>query len=84
VFKESHQVEIAVAIKLLNKKQRKNREGEVKKPEENGIAVVSRALASALENNLVWENQMPNRWAGIEIMQDAKTNSALDLLSNLL
>ncbi len=84
MFKESHQVEIAVAIKLLNKKQRKNREGEVKKPEENGIAVVSRALASALENNLVWENQMPNRWAGIEIMQDAKTNSALDLLSNLL
>jgi hypothetical protein len=34
VFKESHRVEIAVAIKLSNKKQRKNGEGEAKKPKE--------------------------------------------------
>jgi hypothetical protein len=84
VFEESHRVEIALAIKLSNKKQRKNGEGEAKKPDEKGLAVVSRALASALENNLIWENQMPNKRSGIEVMQDAKTNTALDLLSNPL
>jgi hypothetical protein len=60
VFEESHWVEISGAIKLSNKKQRKNGEGEAKKPEEKGLAVVSRALAATLENNLVWENQIPN------------------------
>jgi hypothetical protein len=84
MFEESHWVEISVAIKLLNKKQRKNGEGEAKKPEEKGLVVVSRALVGTLENNLVRENQMPNRRLGIEFMHVVKTNTALDLLSNLL
>jgi hypothetical protein len=61
---------------LSNKKQRKNGEGEAKKPEEKGLAVVSRALVSALENNLVQENQMPNGQSGIEVKWDVKTNTA--------
>ena len=44
--------------------------------------MVSRALVDTLENNLVCENQMPNRRSEVEIVQDAKTNFALDLLSN--
>ncbi len=67
---------------LSNRKQ-KSGEGEAtKKPEEKGLAVGSRALADALENNLVRESQMPNRRSEVEIVQDAKTNCALDLLSN--
>jgi hypothetical protein len=84
LFEESHRVEILVAIKLLNKKQRKNGEGEAKKLEEKSLAVVSRDLVDGLENNLVWENQMPNRRSGIEFIQDAKTNTTLDQLSNPL
>ena len=44
--------------------------------------MISRALADALENNLLRENQMPNGRSEMEIMQDSKTNCALDLISN--
>ena len=44
--------------------------------------MLSRALADALENNLIRENQMLNGRSEMEIMQDAKTNCALDLISN--
>ncbi len=84
MFEESHREEISVAIKLSNKTQRKNGKGEAKKLEEKGLVVVSRALVATLENNLVQENQMANGRSGIEVMQDAKTNTALDLLSNPL
>jgi hypothetical protein len=67
---------------LSNRKQ-KSGEGEAKKkPEEKGLVVVSRALADALENNLVRESQMPNRRSEVEIVQEANSNCALDLLSN--
>jgi hypothetical protein len=45
--------------------------------------VLSRVLAGLLENNLVHENQMLNRRLEDDLMQDAKTNTALDLLQNL-
>ena len=78
VFEEAHQVEISGAIKLLSNKKQKSGEGEAKKkPEEKGLAVVSRALADALENNIVREKQMPNRRSEVEIIQDAKTNCAI-------
>ncbi len=67
VFEESHRVEISLAIKLLNKKQRKNGEGEAKKPKEKGLTLVFRALADALKNNLVQENQMHNGWSEVEL-----------------
>ena len=83
VFEEAHRVEIAGAIKLMSNRKQKSGEGEAKKkPEEKGLAVVSRALADALENNIVREKQMPNRRLEVEIVQDPKTNCALDLLSN--
>ena len=83
MFEEAHRVEIAGAIKLLSNKKQKSGEGEAKKkPEEKDLAVVSRALADALENNLVRESQMPNRRSEVEIVQKAKTNCSLDLLSN--
>ncbi len=44
--------------------------------------MVSRALANVLENNLVYESQMRNGKSDDELMQDAKTNSAFDLLQN--
>ena len=83
VFEEVHRLEIADAIKLLSNKKQKMVEGEAKKkPEEKGLAVISRALADTLENNLIRENQMKNGCSEMEIMQDAKTNCALDLFSN--
>ena len=45
-------------------------------------AVLSRVLAGSLENNLVRENQMLNGRLEDDLMQDAKTNTALDLLQN--
>ncbi len=84
MFDEAHWVEIAGAIKLLSNRKQTTEEGEAKKkPEEKGLVVVSRALADVLENNNVHEKQMPNRWSEVEIVQDTKTNCALDLLSNL-
>ena len=83
MFEEAHRVEIAGAIKLLSNRKQKSGEGEAKKkPEEKGLVVVSRGLADALENNIVREKQMPNRRSEVDIVQDAKTNCALDLLSN--
>ncbi len=83
MFEEALWVKIAGAIKLLSNRKQKSGEGETKKkPEEKVLAVVSRALADALENNLVRESQIPNRWLEVEIVQNAKTNRALDLLSN--
>ena len=44
--------------------------------------MLSRVLAGSLENNLVRENQMLNGRLEDDHMQDAKTNTALDLLQN--
>jgi hypothetical protein len=44
--------------------------------------VVSRALENALENNLVCGNQMHNGRSDDKLMQNAKTDSMLDLLQN--
>ena len=67
---------------VVQRKQKSGEEEVKKKPEEKGLAVASRALADALENNIVREKQMPNRRLEVEIVQDPKTNCALDLLSN--
>ncbi len=45
--------------------------------------MLSRVLAGSLENNLVRENHMLNGRSEDDLMQDAKTNTALDLLQNL-
>ena len=82
IFEEAHRVEISDAIKLQSDKKQKRGGGEAKKkPEEKGLAVISRALADALENNLIRKNQMPNGRLEMEIMHDTKTNCALDLIS---
>ena len=82
MFEDVHRQAITNAIDLLSKKKKKVEGGEANQPEEKGLAVVSRALANALENNLVYESQMRNGRSDDELMQDAKTNSALDLLQN--
>ena len=46
--------------------------------------VLSRVLAGLLENNLVRENQMLNSRLEDDLMQDAKTNTLLDLLQNAM
>jgi hypothetical protein len=85
MFKDVHRYAITNAIDLSCKKKKKVGRGEAKQPKEKGLAVVSRALANALENNLVYESQMRNGRLDEKLMlQDAKTNSALDLLQNLM
>jgi len=82
VFDEVHCHAIKNAIDLLSKRK-KRAGGEAKEPpEEKGLAVLSRVLAGSLENNLVRENQMLNCRSDDDLMQDAKTNTALDLLQN--
>ena len=66
----------------LSSKKKKRAGGEAKEPEEKGLAVLSRVLAGLLENNLVHENQMINGRLEDYLMQDAKRNTALDLLQN--
>ncbi len=80
-FDEVHRYQIANAISTTAKKKRAAR-GEEKKPEEKGLAVVSRALATMLESSLVRESQTVNGRSDSELIEDAKTNCALDLLGN--
>ena len=82
LFKDVHRYAITNAIDLSSKKKKKVGRGEAKQPEEMGHEVVSRALSNALENNLVYESQMRNGRLDDKLMQDAKTNSALDLIQN--
>jgi len=81
VFDEVHHYAIANLIDLSSKKK-KRAGGEAKELEEKGLAVLSRVLAGLLENNLVDENQMINGRLEDYLMQDAKRNTALDLLQN--
>ena len=81
VFDEVHRHAITNAIDLSSKKK-KRAGGKAKEPNEKGLAVLSRVLAGSLENNLVRENQMLNGRSEDDLMQDAKTNSALGLLHN--
>jgi len=81
VFDEVHRHAITNAIDLSSKKK-KRAGGKGKEPDEKGLAVLSRVLAGSLENNLVRENQMLNGRSEDDLMQDAKTNTALELLQN--
>ena len=81
VFDEVHRHAITNAIDLSSKKK-KRAGGKAKEPDEKGLAVLSRVLAGSLENNLVRENQMLNGRSEDDLMQDAKTNTALGLLQN--
>jgi len=76
-----HRHAITNAIDLSSKKK-KRAGGKGKEPDEKGLAVLSRVLAGSLENNLVRENQMLNGRSEDNLMQDAKTNTALELLQN--
>jgi hypothetical protein len=82
VFDEVHRHAITNAIDLSSKKKKRAGGKKDKEPDEKGLAVLSRVLAGSLENNLIRENQMLNGRSEDDLMQDAKTNTALELLQN--
>ena len=65
-----------------DQRQDVNRQEQTPSLNYQASAVLSRVLAGSLENNLVRENQMLNGRLEDDLMQDAKTNTALDLLQN--